>query len=276
MISVFNYTDYRRFLSDYLADRQAVGKKESFRELCPNMGIKSAGHLSLILNGKVDISAKLAEKIATFCQLSTPQMEYFLHLMAFNQAQTQESKRAAFEKIIDFPQSCIHRVEARHYRYYDKWYHCAVRALLEFVPVKDTFAELAILLEPAIREYEARASVKLLLKLGMIAPDAKGFLRPTNQSIDTGSQAASVGINGFALAMLDKARESMDRFAPNERSLSWLTVGVDKEGYEEILNEARAFRGKVAEIAKRRSANRVYQINIQAFPLSKSFSEQKP
>jgi uncharacterized protein (TIGR02147 family) len=143
-----------------------------------------------------------------------------------------------------------------------------IRAILEFIAIDDNFDTLAKMTIPAIRPDQAKASVKLLTELGLVRRDASGFFRPLQKSIDTGSQATSVMINGFMLSMIDLAREAMDRFSREERLFSAVTVGIDGEGYERIVAELREFRRKVAEIAQQRPADRVIQVNFQAFPVS--------
>jgi uncharacterized protein (TIGR02147 family) len=79
-------------------------------------------------------------------------------------------------------------------------------------------------------------------------------------------------INSFVLSMLDRAREAMNRFPREKRSFSCVTLGVDKEGYEEILAELREFRRRSAEIARKHKADRVVQVNFQMFPVSKNMA----
>jgi uncharacterized protein (TIGR02147 family) len=112
--------------------------------------------------------------------------------------------------------------------------------------------------------------LKLLSELELIAPDADGNWRPTQKSLDTASSAASVMINSFVLSMLDRAREAMNRFPREKRIFSCVTLGVDKEGYQELLAELREFRRRSAEIAQKHPADRVVQVNFQMFPVSKS------
>jgi len=175
-----------------------------------------------------------------------------------------------FEHLISFTDSCIYRVGPHLYKYYDRWYHSVIRALLEFVSVSDNFDELAKMTIPKIRPDQARASVMLLTELGLIQRDENGFFRPTRKSIDTGSAQTSLMVNNFTLSMLDLAREAMDRFSREERVFSSVTVGTDKAGYDEIISELREFRRRVAEIVQRRPADRVLQVNFQVFPVSKS------
>jgi uncharacterized protein (TIGR02147 family) len=273
--SVFSYTDYRKFLIDFFDSIKSEDPGVTHARICKETGIKSPGHLSLILHGKANISIELAERFSTFCKLKIRESRYFLTMVQFNQEKKTSLKTELFEQLISFNESCIYKVGPHHYKFYDKWYHSAIRALLEFIPIKDNFEDLAKMVVPTIRPDQVKGSIVLLTELGLIQPDIDGCYRPTQKSIETGSSASSIMLNNFTLSMIDLASEAMDRFSRNERIFSSVTIGIDKEGYEELVSELREFRRRVAEIAQRRSADRVIQVNFQAFPLSKVKSTLK-
>jgi uncharacterized protein (TIGR02147 family) len=268
-ISPLHYTDFRKYLNDYFATMKSESPDITYVHICRETGIKSPGHLSLILHGKANISPELAKRFAVVCKLKSREMRYFLTMVCFNQEIKTGPKTELFEQLISFSGSCIYRVGPHLYKFYDRWYYSVIRALLEFIPVKENFDDLAKMTVPPIRTDQARASVMLLASLGLAIRDESGFFRPTKKSIDTGSAATSFMVNNFTLSMLDLAREAMDRFPRDERVFSCVTAGVDKTGYEEILAELREFRRRVAEIVQRRPADRVVQVSFQVFPVSK-------
>ena len=268
-ISPFHYTDYRKFLGDFFKENAI-----SYKDVCEQTGIKSRGHLSLILNGKVNISEGQARKFTQCCNLKKRETDFFFTMVRFNQEKKAERKIKLFEELISFRESSMYRVKPHLYKYYDKWHHSVLRALLEFIDVKDDVKIIAKMVIPAIRPDQARNSLKLLADLGLIERDTNGFWRPTQKSIDTGSTEASVMINNFVLSMLDRAREAMDRFPRDRRVYSCVTLGVNKEGYDEILSELREFRRKSAEIARKHPADHVVQVNFQMFPVSKNAGQR--
>lgn len=267
-LSIYQYTDYRKFLHDYCADLLAGDAALTRAEISRQIGIKSPGHFSLILQGKANVSLLLAGKIGRFCRMRGQQQAYFLALVAFNQAKTHNERERAFEKVISFPNSCAYKVGVHQYRYFERWYHSVIRALCDFCEVTDNYSEIAHMVVPKIRADQVASSLRLLEELEMIALDRKGCYRPTQKSIDTGTGIFPVSLTSFALDMIDRAKESVDRFDKEERMLSWNTIGVNEEGFREIIEELRAFRLKVGAIAQKHQADRIYQINIQAFPLS--------
>ena len=77
MKSVLSYTDYHHFLRDYYGYLKSLDKKYSYRYICLKTGIKSPGHLSLILQGKAHISADLAQRIGEFCKFKKKEQTLF-------------------------------------------------------------------------------------------------------------------------------------------------------------------------------------------------------
>jgi uncharacterized protein (TIGR02147 family) len=267
--TVFSYTDYRKFLKDFLLQKKSEKKNFSYRSVCKDTGIKSSGHLTLILQGKANISIPLALRFAKYLSLKKREKEFFQYLVLFNQAKNHVEKKGYFERVMSFKESAVHEVNAHQYEYYDVWYNSIVRALLEIIPVKDDFKALANTVEPPISPEEAKKSIELMLRLAMVKRDAEGFYRPIDMMIDSGATVGSVALTSYAHNLLELGKEAFDRFPKEERLFSWVTLGVSEKGYEEVVREMRTFRQKMYEIAKADTAERVYQIYMQAFPVSK-------
>jgi uncharacterized protein (TIGR02147 family) len=270
MPSVYDYTDYHRYLGDYYLYLKSLDSKYSYRYICGKTGIKSTGHLSLILQGKTHISHLLTMRFVELCKLKKREAEYFRYMVLYGQAKTHEEKRGYFEKMARFAESAVHQVHADQYKFYSKWYHSAVWAVLD---LHDTDGgdpgALGRLVEPSISASRVRSSLRLLESLGLVSRNDKGLLKPTHAVIDTGTRPPPVAVNNFAIRMLEMAREALDRFPREERSLSWGTVTLSERGYREVQREVRNFRRRVLHIAENDSADRVYQVNVQIFPLSK-------
>jgi uncharacterized protein (TIGR02147 family) len=63
--------------------------------------------------------------------------------------------------------------------------------------------------------------------------------------------------------------EAIDRYAPSERNITGLTMGISAEDYEKIVQELDACRKRITQIAlNSRGTERVYRLNLQLFPLT--------
>jgi uncharacterized protein (TIGR02147 family) len=270
MKTVFEYTNYHRYLSDYYAFLKSLDRKYSYRYICAKTRIKSPGHLAAILQGKAHISHALTMRFVAFCKLKKREADYFQCLVMYNQAKSHDEKKTWFEKMTRFAESAVHQVHADQYRFYEKWHHAALWALLDVYDSDGSDPRaLGQMVEPSLTAAQVRQSLKLLHTLGMIAADQRGNLKPVHDIIDTGTRPPAVAVNAYTLQMLDKAKEALDRFAREERSISWATVSLSERGYRELLEEARTFRKRVMHIAAHDNAQRVYQVMLQLFPLSK-------
>jgi uncharacterized protein (TIGR02147 family) len=269
-VSVFNFTDYRQFLRQSIAGKKAENPHVSYRAICEKTGIKSKGHLALILQGKTKVSIPFAIKLAEFLKLKKREMEYFQYLVLFNQAKNHQDKKAFFEKMMSFKESSVRIIDSNQYEYYDRWYHSAIRAILEFYPFDNNFVQLAKMVEPAITADEAEKSIALMERLGLIAKDG-GRYRPVDRVIDSGSEANSLSVNNVAIQTLRLAEQAIDRFPREERMLSGVALGISEKGYQAAIAELRDFRQRIYTIVENDDANRIYQLNIQLFPLSKRY-----
>jgi uncharacterized protein (TIGR02147 family) len=273
--SVFLYSDYRKFLRDCFEEKKADGSSSSYRDICGRTGIKSTGHLSLILQGKANISISLAKKFAEFLKLKKRDKEYFEDLVLFNQAKLHKDKREYFVKMMGFKESAMRLVNEDQYEYYDKWHHCVVRALLDIVPAKDNFGDLAQAIDPPISETEVRNSVELMMRLGLVKQNDQGYFVPSDAVVDSGPAIGSLAVTSYAGNMIDLGKQALDRFPIDERVFSWATLGISEEGYQKVLQELREFRRRVYSIAEADKAQRVYQFNFQVFPVSKKPKENR-
>jgi uncharacterized protein (TIGR02147 family) len=270
MDSIFSYTDYRKFLSDYYLERKAERKSFSYRFIAARVGFKSAGHFTQIITGKANISIVLIERFAEFLRLKKREAEYFQCLVLFNQARNHGDKKHYFDKMTSFREASVRVVDAGQYEFYDKWYYTAIHELLDFYKFRGDYKELGRQIEPAISPAEAQKSLELLTSLGFIRKDAHGYFRKTSAAITTGKSAPPLAVNSFVLNSLKLSAEAIDRFPREERNLSWLTMSLSQKSYDEIIDELRAFRRRALDVASKDSAaDRVYQFNFQVFPLSK-------
>ena len=160
-------------------------------------------------------------------------------------------------------------VDKKQFKYYDKWYYSAVRLVLLIIDFKDDYRMLASMLSPAISSREARRAIKLLESLDMIRRDERGYYRPVEQHVDTGTNSYAMAINNYALNTLKLAEYAFNNIPEEERRVSWVTAAVTKEGYRRIVNEMREFRRRIHEITADDGAERIHQVNMQIFPLSK-------
>jgi uncharacterized protein (TIGR02147 family) len=195
-------------------------------------------------------------------------------MVLFCDAVSHEEKQVYFEKMKSFKEVAVRIVGSEQYRFYEKWYHSAVRAILDYFPFRDEFEKIGKLLCPEISAREVKESVLLLKELKLIDFDKNGFLRPTNAVISTGYDATGMAVNTFLYNTLRLSESALGSYPTEERNFSCLTLGISENGFKEIRQELREFRRRVLKIAADDTADRIFQLSFQLFPLSKKYSRK--
>ncbi|MBF0431001.1 MAG: TIGR02147 family protein [Fibrobacteria bacterium] len=222
-VSVFNYSDYRKFLADFFDNQRQNVNSLSLRSICDDIGIKSSRHLTLVLKGQSNISQKLTNVITEYCKLNEGESVYFKTMVFYNQAKGLSTKRIFFEKLSSFPESCVYGVSKHNYKFYDRWYHSVVRAITEFMDVKNNYDQIAQMLSPPVTANEIKNSLELLLQLELIFLDDRGFYHPTVKSTGINESVPYMSLNNFVAGMVTKTQGSVDALPGEKQLLSWIT-----------------------------------------------------
>lgn len=271
MISLFNYTDFRKFLTDYYLDRKKEQPRFSYRSLTAAGGI-NAGNFARMLKGERNLSLAAALKLARALKLNKRERGYFQAMVLFAQAESHEDKKRHFEELMAFKESTVRILDANQYRFYEKWYYSAVREALAIVPVTDAdFGALGRYIVPAITEKQVAAAIALLLDLHLAEKDSAGLYRRTDALISTGNDIRSLTLNNFVINTMRLAEQAINQGLA-DTNLSSVTFSVAERDFEAMQDEVRKCRRRIMEIARGSDApDRVYQFNIQLFPLSRKY-----
>lgn len=269
-ISVFDYTDFRKYLRDYYADQKKADPNFSYRYFAKKAGYNSSSLYKAIAEDRKDINLDQVIKFSRAMKHTKKEAEYFENMVCFNQARSTEEKNRYFERMMKFISPNSKKIDARQYEYFSKWYYPVVRELLSVFDFKDDYAALAQSLNPRLTQDEARKSITVLEKLGFIKKNAQGFYKPVEPSLSTGPDIKSLSVTNFQKSMMELALQAIDRHPLKDRDISSITMSVPKAKIDEIKTEIIAFRKKLVNMtADDKNVDCVCQFNMQFFPLSR-------
>lgn len=271
MPDVFSYNDYRAFLRDWFEWKKAANPRFSYRVLGEKVGFKSAGFFSQLLQGKTTMSLELTHRFASCIGLDRRETDFFQAMVMHNQAKTLVEEKRHLDRMLELRPEALKRLARDRSEFLERWHHIVVWQLLEAMEVKDDPTRLATSLTPAIEPAEAAESIALLERLGMARRDADGRWRQLDPILSIAGEIPNSVTRRFYLSLNRLAAESHDRFERDERLLSWVTLSISDKKREEIVQEVRAFRRHLVELARRDEAPQdVHQLLIQLFPLSRT------
>ncbi len=275
MNSIYEYTNYHIYLKAYYDEKKATTAFFSYQYFADKCEFKSKTYLYKVIKGEKALTVSSALKIGAFMNLKKNELHYFESIVMFTNAKTIKEKEFYFEKLQKYSKRSGSSLLRQHqYEYFNKWYNSVIREIVAVVDWKNDYAVLAKAVLPAITPREAKNSVELLLDLGLIKSDDNGNYFRTERSVTTGDDIVSIAVNHFQKENLKLATAAIDRFPRNKRDISTLTMSIPSDAFERIQLEIAQFRKKLIGIVESyETVDQVYQINFQAFPLSRSPKE---
>jgi uncharacterized protein (TIGR02147 family) len=269
MNKIFDYLNYRCFLKDYFKEQKAKSPYYSYKYIANKAGLKSKSFIHEVVTGKKNLSKTSLFALGKALGLNARSFAYFENLVAFNQAGDDEQKNHFFKKLIELSKRSSSRIISRdQYDYFSRWHHSTIRELVGMVDFKGDYTLLGRLLRPSISGREARESMELLERLGLIRKKDNRY-EIVDKSITTGDEVASMAIKNFHAQNLNIAASALYNCPADERDISSIIGALSCEGFAAIKCEIQSFRKKLMEIMDRDKNKRcVYAINFQIFPTS--------
>ena len=268
-INAFDYFDFRSLMRDLYKERKAKDHRFSYRHIAQKAGFSSAGFFTKVLQGKSNISVPLIFRFAETFRLTKAQTDYFELLVHFNQATSDSEKRHYFEKIVATRKSKVKTLDPVQFELFGKWYYVAIREILDVFLFRDDYKSLAKKVYPAIKPSEAKEAVAKLESLGLIKRDPNGYYKRLDTVVSSGDEWESLIIQKYQSETMELAREALYGVPKTHRDISTLTLSVSDASLRRMKETIRECRRELLEIAKADDhADRVYQLNLQLFPLS--------
>jgi uncharacterized protein (TIGR02147 family) len=271
MNPIFSYIDYRSYLRDYYEEMKKNSRFFSYRYFSKKAGINSPNFLKQIIESKRNLTTITIDKFVTGLKLGEKEGKFFRHLVLFNQAKSAGEKQEHYAVML----SMMHfikeqRLTALQHEYYNYWFVPVVREMVALYDFRDDYKTLAAAVTPAISVREARFAVKLLKDLNLIELLPDGSYRQTETAIVSDSGVGRMAVRSFNREMLRKAETAIDTTPVEERQIYGVTIGISKACYDVLAAEMAAFRDRVVAITNSdKGSNRVYQMHLQLFPLSR-------
>ncbi|MBD3241416.1 MAG: TIGR02147 family protein [Chitinivibrionales bacterium] len=276
MPDIYDYLDYRAFLRDAYQARKKRNSAFSFRYISRRVGL-SASTLVRIFKGERSLSERAIGPMAVVLRLDESRAAYFEALVRYCQARGVHDRQLHYAALLPHARSKARLLLSDHFELFTTWYCTAIRELLHHFAFTGDYRALANKLAPAVTAAQARHAVALLKRLKLVAADSRGRLRPTDKAITVGEEWRSQAIAAFQKATIALAGEAIERFPPEQRDISTVTVNLSKRGLALAKERIRALRKEVLQIERTEERpDAVYQVNLQLFPLSKPHAGDTP
>ena len=275
MKPIVEYQDYHVFLNDYYEERKRTSAF-SWREFAKIAGFVSPSYLKDVCCGKTNLSKVTMGRVASAVGLSGYEVTYFEAMVHFGNAKTDDVKKKFLEQMHSIAlDHKVRIVDKDAFEYYDSWKNSVVRELAPIMPGAMP-GEIAKMCTQEISALEVRKSLAFLERTGFLKQVGENVYVQTEKSVEGSREGLPLALRSMHREMGRLAIDSLDRFASNERNITGVTMGVDRETYERIVHELDECRKKITAMAEEcNNIKQVYRLNLQLFPLSKEVAKNE-
>ena len=268
-IQVYEYLDYRAFLRDYYLYAKTA-RRLTYRGFSVRAGLNSPNYLKLVIDGKRNLTQPMARRFAKAVGLDRDAADYFVELVAFNQATSSVERDASYGRLTGFRSYRLARpLDLAQADYHSNWYVPAVRELAASPAFREDARWIAKSLLPPITPSEAAHALRILIDLNMLVRNESGQLQQSDALVSTGGEAKGVHISRYHRTMMERASASIDLIPAVNRDISSLTLCLGPTGIKRLKERIVRFRKEILELSVLEAEpSQVIQANFQLFPLS--------
>lgn len=174
MKSIFSYTQYRQYLRDYYAYRKSHYSGYSYARFAHEAGLNSPNYLSLVSDGKRNLTISNIHQFANVLQFKDDELRYFESLVLENQAENENEKKFYRRRLSEIRSSKPKvSTKVKSHPISGKWYFPALLLMLH----GRTRAEVENLVttELGLPSREGMEAIDLVLQSGLVKQDGSQF-----------------------------------------------------------------------------------------------------
>jgi uncharacterized protein (TIGR02147 family) len=277
---VSDYMDYRLYLAafyDYKRKLTAADiRPYNYAAFSAGANIKSPNYLKMIIEGRRNLSEEMVLKFAKALGMNKETTEDFDLLVSYGQASDSADRNMILKKLSE------HRVQAKlksgeidkkTWEKIPNWAAWVIYAMVDQEGVKYDTKTLRELLRGKASEVEIEQALESLFKSGELVrnPETQE-VKKAHTLIDAAEDVPVALVRKLQAQLMYLGLESLYQDAATEREFGTLTMSLTKQEFEEIKFKLRQMRKQINKdnsIARANSkGERVYQLNIQLFPVS--------
>lgn len=282
--SLSQYLDFRRYLRDFYEFKRKTTpglRGYSYSVFSAAANIRSPNYLKLIIDGQRNLSDEMVRKFARALHLQRLEGEEFFWLVSYGQESDPLRRNQHLQKLTAVRvQKQIERGEilAEQWRRVPDWVTWILYAMADQKNVDFTPQMLKPLFRGKASEEAIRLALEKLFELGQFTRDAQGQVRKSRELMDAASDIPVALVRKLQTELNYLGMESLFQDEADEREFGALTLSLTPEEFAKIKFELRQMRKRLhrdtAVARSQKPGDRVYQLNIQLFPVTDPVNSQ--
>jgi len=279
-----SYTDFRQYLSDYFEFK----KQESADAIRPYTysmfsvaaNIKSPNYLKLIIEGKRNLSNEMILKFAKALRLPKDDTDEFKALVQYCQAKDPLNRNQKLKRLSELRMQRQMRAGTFNTQALDtvpNWVTWVLYTLADQKNVDFDLGALMKTMKGRANQEEIKKALTRLFKTGELVKDSDtGKVRKGRALMVGGPNNEPIPVElvrKLQSELIYLGLESLYQDQASEREFGAITLSLTEREFEKVKFELRQLKKRIyKDISVKREiskGDRVYQMNIQLFPVTK-------
>ncbi|MBF0443026.1 MAG: TIGR02147 family protein [Oligoflexales bacterium] len=274
VLSIYGYTDYRKYLKDYYHFRKDNHKGYSYRLFSKSGNFSSPNILKLVIDGERNLSTKSVEGFITALNLEGQMAEYFRNLVKMNQADNDDEKSYHYDQLIKLtPNAKKRELGTDTVEYLSHYLYPVLREMIQLDGFREDPYWIAQRLIGDFSVNDIMKALSFLEKHGFIKRDENGKLAATDNMVASSDEVKSLAIRQYHRKILEQAKEILSNLEIEDREFGALTFLLPESSFEELKYKLKEFRQNLhlwaMQISSDKSCDSVIQVNLQMYPQTK-------
>ena len=272
-IDIHKFLDYRAYLQEWFQWKKKGSPRFSHRGFIRRIGQKSPSLIVDLIAGRRGLTPAMVAPFAKAMTLDTEERQYLGLLVDLERAKTPEKRNAIWERISARRRfQAAYSIEGDSFRYLSDWSYPAIRELALRPDFRADPVWVARMLRPKVSVPHARDALAALFDLGMLVTDDDGAVSQADGAVVTPTEVLGLAVHNYHQGMIDRARDAIVDIPASERHYTGVTVCIPETLVPRIKDEINTFAERLLELCDgaEGTAERVYQLHLMAFPLSRA------
>ncbi len=270
MPSIYDYTNYRRYLRDVFNDLKNAPSGFSYARFCKALGLRSTNYLKLIIEGKRNLTPSNVLRLGKFLELTFEETRYLETLTYLCRSKT-SLERSHYSNCL----KSLKREGAVKYgrkapkELLEKWYYPAVLVALHQCPLDESTERMLQLI--GISAEEGRAAAQTLLEMGALILNEQHYQMVDANVLMVDSKKSKLKYKNFLKDQLKLSSKKLEEEYDHGAQFFSQTLSISKQSWPTYLRSVRSLMSETARQSDSDSAEQLIQLNVQLFPLGREF-----
>lgn len=275
-LGVRHFTDYRAFMVHFVQQKKAENPHWSLGLWARQMGLGSTATISKVVSGQRFPGPKMIDQLISHFKFGFQEAQYFRDLIQFSKIKDDPKLAAALlDKIRQDPVTrCSKTLTFDELRSVSSWYALALREIIRTQRFFDDPKWIENLFRFPVNSSEIENCLDLMLEAGLIEKTLMGEFAVTSQLVISENDVASELIKQYHEGVLDLAKSALRQIDVNEREFQAMTLMIRDQNIEKAKVLIREFREKFATLLEEVPGEKLYQFQIQFFPITHDLAEK--